>query len=203
MIKNPFSNGMIMVGEKKSRKGEGATAILNLMSSTLDFLDKVDTCIEAVTHPTNKQKLEEYKVQVETMYTEMAEMSKGAIHSITDKAEEAGEEAATDVVEEAVDVVEEVTEEPEEVVAPFRWRGGPGNFQAAGDRVGAFAAPEAALPAEPLLLNGSGLWFRAHKRRIAGSMTFAEGVTTGDECDGFLIVHRDAAERIPDVLGCS
>jgi len=114
MIKNPFYNGMIMVGEKKSRKGDGATAILNLMSSTLDFLDKVDTCIEAVSHPTNKQKLEEYKSQVENMYTEMAEMSKGAIQSITDRSEDVVEE---DVVE---DVVEDAVEEPEEVVSPVQ-----------------------------------------------------------------------------------
>ena len=105
MIKSPFYNGLIMVGEKKSRKGEGATAILNLMSSTLDFLDKVDTCIEAVSNPTNRQKLEEYKGQVENMYTEMAEMSKGAIQSITDRTE---------------DVVEDTVEEPEEVVSPVQ-----------------------------------------------------------------------------------
>ena len=105
MIKSPFYNGFIMVGEKKSRKGEGATAILNLMSSTLDFLDKVDTCIEAVSNPTNRQKLEEYKGQVENMYTEMAEMSKGAIQSITDRTE---------------DTVEDTVEEPEEVVSPVQ-----------------------------------------------------------------------------------
>ena len=40
----------------------------------------------------------------------------------------------------------------EEVVAPLRGRGGPGDFQAAGDRVGAFARAEAVLPAEALLL---------------------------------------------------
>ena len=117
MIKNKYFNEMLLIeAEKKSRKGEGATAILNLMSSTLDFLDKVDTCIEAVTNPTNRQKLEEYKGQVENMYTEMAEMSKGAIHSITDKAEEAGDAAAAEVVE---DAVEEVVEEPE-VAAPIK-----------------------------------------------------------------------------------
>lgn len=118
MIKNPFFNEMILVSEKKSRKGEGATAILNLMSSTLDFLDKVDTCIEAVSHPTNKQKLEEYKTQVESMYTEMAEMSKGAIQSIGDTAQEVGEEAATEVVEEAV--TEELEDNsPEQIEKPI------------------------------------------------------------------------------------
>ena len=108
-MKNPFSDGMILVGEKQSRKGHGATDILNLMSSTLDFLDKVDTCIEAVAHPTNKSKLEEYKSQVENMYTEMAEMSKGAIHQIS-----RGE--AEDAIGEAVEDIDDVAEVPVESV---------------------------------------------------------------------------------------
>jgi hypothetical protein len=40
----------------------------------------------------------------------------------------------------------------EEVVAPLRGRGGPGDFQAAGDRVAAFAGAKAVLPAQALLL---------------------------------------------------
>lgn len=102
MIKNPFFNEMVLVGEKKSRKGDGATAILNLMASTLDFLDKVDTCIEAVTHSANKQKLEGYKAQVESMYTEMAEMSKSAIREITN-----GENPDVPVEESVEETVEE------------------------------------------------------------------------------------------------
>jgi len=104
MNKSPFSDGMILVGEKKSRKGEGATAILNLMSSTLDFLDKVDVCIEAVVHPANKKQLEGYKAQVENMYTEMAEMSKGAIHQMSN-------EEAVEAVGEAVEDVDDVAED--------------------------------------------------------------------------------------------
>ena len=41
----------------------------------------------------------------------------------------------------------------EEVVAPLRRRRGPGDFQAAGDRVTAVAGAEAVLPAEALLLD--------------------------------------------------
>src|SRR5215510_1384908 len=44
----------------------------------------------------------------------------------------------------------------EVVVAPLRGRGGPGNLQAAGDRVTALARAEAALPAESLLLDAGG-----------------------------------------------
>jgi len=107
MIKNPFFNEMILLSaEKKGKRGDGATAILSLMSSTLDFLDKVDVCVEAVTHPSNQQKLQEYKSQVENMYTEMAEMSKGAIKDITNP-EEAVEgvegEVESTIAEEPVD----------------------------------------------------------------------------------------------------
>ena len=55
---------------------------------------------------------------------------------------------------------------PEEVVAPLRWRGGPNDLQAAGDRVIAFAGAEAALPAEALLLDAGGFGLRPHMGRI-------------------------------------
>src|SRR5580693_6938582 len=42
---------------------------------------------------------------------------------------------------------------PEEVVAPLRRRAGPGNLQAAGDRVATFAGAKAAAPAKALLLD--------------------------------------------------
>jgi len=100
MIKNPYFNEMVLVSEKKNRKADGATAILNLMASTLDFLDKVDACVESVSNTSNKQKLDEYKSQVETMYTEMAEMSKSAIHDITSSRHgEEGGEVISDEVE--------------------------------------------------------------------------------------------------------
>jgi hypothetical protein len=113
MINNPLFNEMILVADKKTRKGDGATAILSLMSSTLDFLDKVDVCIEAVANPVNNKRLEEYKVQVETMYTEMAEMSKGAIRQISN-------EDAVEVVTEGVEEVvgEEVEEAAVEATEP-------------------------------------------------------------------------------------
>ena len=51
----------------------------------------------------------------------------------------------------------------EEVVAPLRRRGGPGDFQAAGDRVAALAGAEAVLPAEALLLEAGRLRARARR----------------------------------------
>src|SRR6266436_824334 len=43
---------------------------------------------------------------------------------------------------------------PEEVVAPLGWRRGPDDFQAAADRVTAFATAIGVLPAEALRLDG-------------------------------------------------
>ena len=48
----------------------------------------------------------------------------------------------------------------EEVVAPLRRRGGPGDLQAAGDRVGALAGAEAVPPAEALRLQAGGFRLR-------------------------------------------
>ena len=89
----------------------------------------------------------------------------------------------------------------EEVVAPLRRRGGPGDFQAAGDRVAALAGAEVVLPAEALLLEAGRLRAPAHNvRRRGGAVGLAEGVAAGDQRDGFLVVHRHAAEGLADVL---
>ena len=90
---------------------------------------------------------------------------------------------------------------PEEVVAPLRRRRGPDDFQAAGDRVTSFAGAEFALPAEALLLDAGGFRLRAHERRIAGAVGFAEGVTAGNQRDRFFVVHRHAAERFANIPG--
>src|SRR5262249_36126390 len=75
------------------------------------------------------------------------------------------------------------------------------DFRAAGDRVGPFARAEFALPAETLLLDRGGFRLRPHECRIAGAVGFAEGVTAGDQRDGFFVVHRHAAERFTNVPG--
>ena len=88
---------------------------------------------------------------------------------------------------------------PEEVVAPLRRRGGPGDFQAAGDRVAAFAGAEAALPAQALLLDAGRFRLGPHVLRIAGAVGLAEGVAAGDERDRLFVVHRHAGEGLADV----
>ena len=67
----------------------------------------------------------------------------------------------------------------------------------------ALPLPKAALPAEALLLDAGALGFRTDQRRIASAMTFAESVSSGDERDGLLVVHRHAREGLSNVAACS
>src|SRR5271170_3458260 len=81
----------------------------------------------------------------------------------------------------------------EEVVAPLRGRRGPNDFQAASDAVSTMALAKFVLPPEALLLDGGTFRFvadifRGHSRAVS----LAEGVTTGNECNCFLVVHRHA-----------
>ena len=89
---------------------------------------------------------------------------------------------------------------PEEVVAPLRRRRGPDDFQAAADRVIAFAAAKAVLPAQPLLLDGSAFRLGADiLDRICGAVGLAERMSAGDERDGLLVVHGHAHECLANI----
>src|SRR5437773_2084079 len=72
----------------------------------------------------------------------------------------------------------------EEVVAPLRGRRGPGDLEAAGDRVLALARAELALPAQPLVLDAGSFRLRADQRRIARAVGLAEAVTAGNQRHG-------------------
>src|SRR6266511_508325 len=97
-------------------------------------------------------------------------------------------------------VLEQVVEEP---VDPLRRFVGPGALQPAGDRVGALATAERVLPAEALLFEGSTLGFRTDVvGRGGGAMRLAERVSTDDEGNRLLVVHRHAAERLSEVARC-
>src|SRR5437879_4065977 len=82
----------------------------------------------------------------------------------------------------------------QEVVAPLGGRGGPGDFQTAGDGVGAFAGAITVLPAKALVLKAGRFWLRRNVSRWGSAVGLAKGVTARDERDRFLIVHRHAAE---------
>ncbi len=89
----------------------------------------------------------------------------------------------------------------EEVVAPQRRRFGPGDLEAARNRVGAASGAVVAHPAQALRFQRRGFRIRALVRFRGGAMALAEGVAAGDEGDGLLVVHRHAAESGADVLG--
>ena len=98
-------------------------------------------------------------------------------------------------------VLVEVLEEP---VVPLRRVIGPCALQPAGDRIGAFAAAKAVLPAEALLLQAGALWFGTDVLGVRGStMGLADRVAADDERKGLLVIHRHAAERLANVLSCS
>ena len=81
----------------------------------------------------------------------------------------------------------------------FDGRRGPGDFETAGDGVGALAGLVAALPAETLLLEVPALGLGADVGRRRRTMGLAERVAAGNECHRFLVVHRHAAERLANV----
>ncbi|MGY4347160.1 hypothetical protein ACVWXM_003627 [Bradyrhizobium sp. GM7.3] len=89
----------------------------------------------------------------------------------------------------------------EEVVAPLRRRRGPGHLETAGDGIAANARRVLALPAEALIFERARFRLRSDQRRIAGAVGLAEGVAAGDQCDGFLVVHRHAEKGLANVLG--
>src|ERR1700690_10338 len=78
----------------------------------------------------------------------------------------------------------------EEVVAPLRRRRGPSDFQAAADRVTTKTLAKFILPSEALLFDAGTFRFVADIFSGNGSaVSFAEGVTAGNERDRFFVVH--------------
>ena len=87
----------------------------------------------------------------------------------------------------------------EEVIAPLRRRRRPDDFQAAANRVAAFARAEFALPAEPLLLDAGRFRLWAHQCRIAGTVGLAKGVPAGNQRHCLFVVHRHAGEGLSNI----
>src|SRR6185369_9528823 len=79
--------------------------------------------------------------------------------------------------------------------------GGPGDLEAAGDRVGAHTGAVAATPAQALLLERGPFGVGADVALRARAVGLAEGVTARDQGHRFLVVHRHPAERLADVAG--
>ncbi len=87
----------------------------------------------------------------------------------------------------------------EEVDAEASGRRGPRDFQAAGDRIGAFAAAEFVRPAKSLCFEIGGFGLDSDIARRGRAVRLAERVATGDQRDGFFVVHRHAGEGLADV----
>ena len=87
------------------------------------------------------------------------------------------------------------------LVGPLGWLAGPGDFQAAGDRVTALAGAEAVLPAKALMLDSCRLRLFRDVRRGRGAVGLAEGMPACDQRDGLFVVHGHAPERLANVDG--
>src|SRR5450432_3665778 len=88
----------------------------------------------------------------------------------------------------------------EEVVAPLGRRLGPSDFQAAADGVSTITFTKFILPSEALVLDFGSLWFGAHVvSGNGGAVGFAEGMTAGNQCDCFFVIHRHAGECLADI----
>src|SRR6185437_2469948 len=86
------------------------------------------------------------------------------------------------------------------IVTPLRRRLRPDDLRAASDGVGTDTRTMTTSPAQALVLDLSAFRLRSHERWIAGAMRLAEGVTTGNQRDGFLVVHRHTCECLTDVV---
>ncbi|CRK39328.1 hypothetical protein BN1708_001577 [Verticillium longisporum] len=78
-----------------------------------------------------------------------------------------------------------------------------GHLETAGDGVGTLARLVPVLPTEALSLKRGTFGLGTNLVVGAGAVGLAEGVATGDESDGLLVVHGHAAECGADVVGSS
>src|ERR1700693_4412825 len=84
----------------------------------------------------------------------------------------------------------------EEVVAPLRRRRGPNDFQAAADSVTTKTFAKLVFPSEALILDVGTFWFGTYiLSGNASAVGFAEGVSAGNECNCFFVIHRHTGER--------
>ena len=87
-------------------------------------------------------------------------------------------------------------------IAPLGRRLGPGDLEAAGDRVASLAAAEVTDPSEALLLDAGRLGLGPDMTGGACSVALAESVAAGDQGDGLLVIHRHPGESLADIARC-
>mmetsp|Transcript_27576 Transcript_27576/g.51167 ORF Transcript_27576/g.51167 Transcript_27576/m.51167 type:complete len:574 (+) Transcript_27576:2069-3790(+) len=75
----------------------------------------------------------------------------------------------------------------------------PRPFDARCDRINAFARFVGGKPAKAHRFKRTALRLNAHMGRVARTVRLAKGVTTRNQCHGFLIIHRHARKCFPDI----
>ena len=90
----------------------------------------------------------------------------------------------------------------EEVIAPLRRSRGPDDFQAAANRISAFARTKLALPAETLLLDAGGFRLRSNVCCVTRAVGFAERMSAGNQRNRLLVIHRHTSKRLADIPCC-
>src|SRR5580693_10499557 len=87
----------------------------------------------------------------------------------------------------------------EEIVTPVGWRGGPSDFQTAGNRVPRNTRAVLAAPAQSLRLKIGRPWIGANLGCIPGSVGLAEAAPAGDQGDSLLIIHGHARKSLANI----
>src|SRR5262249_13129457 len=86
------------------------------------------------------------------------------------------------------------------VVVPLHRVSSPCALQPAADRIDPAAVAVTVLPTQTWVCDACGLRIGTDiAARIRSPVSFAERVPAGDERNGLLVIHRHAAERLPDV----
>jgi hypothetical protein len=92
-------NELILLAEKKGKKGDGMNAVLVLMQDIRDFQEKLESAIEAQAMEPNREKLEEFNGHIETFWSDLVEIVSGGIRGIRSP-EEGGVEVTEDGITE-------------------------------------------------------------------------------------------------------
>ena len=86
-------------------------------------------------------------------------------------------------------------------VIPFDRIGGPRAFNTAGDGIAALARSIGAFPAKAHFFDRRSFRFSPDQRRVTRTMRLAKGMTTGNQSNGFLVIHRHTAKGLAHILG--
>src|SRR5688572_3047677 len=88
----------------------------------------------------------------------------------------------------------------EKVIAPFCWCRRPCTFKSTGDRMNAMTIAKRVSPSKTLFFKTCSCGHRTDMFVCIGSsVSFAKGVTTCNQCHGFLIIHCHPSKSFADV----